>query len=117
MELLFAILLVAIVAAWVSVPLRRERGRAERGLENSRLAELEARKQVKYREIRDTELDHAQGKIGEEEFARQDAELRREAIEILKQLDEANGAGGEAPPLPEGEAPSQPGGEPPSGSG
>ena len=98
MELLFAILLVVLVAAWVSAPLLRDRAAADRGLESSRLAELEARKQAKYREIRDTELDHAQGKIGDEDFARQDAELRREAIEILKQLDEADGAGGEAPP-------------------
>jgi hypothetical protein len=98
MELLFAILLVLLVAAWVTVPLRRGEGTLDAAVENSRLAELEARKQAKYREIRDTELDHAQGKIGDEEFARQDAELRREAIEILKQLDESNGAGGEAPP-------------------
>jgi hypothetical protein len=98
MEVLLAILLLALVAAWVSVPLRRDRGAAERGLENPRLADLEARKQAKYREIRDAELDHAQGKIGDEEFARQDAELRQEAIEILKQLDGANGSGGEAPP-------------------
>jgi cytochrome c-type biogenesis protein CcmH/NrfG len=98
MEILFAILLLALVAAWVSVPLRRDRRAAERGLENPRLADLEARKQAKYREIRDAELDHAQGKIGDEEFARQDAELRQEAIEILKELDGANGSGGEAPP-------------------
>jgi hypothetical protein len=93
MELLFAILLIAAVALWVSVPLRRDRASAERGVENSRLAELEARKQAKYREIRDAELDHAQGKIGDDDFARQDAELRREAIEILKELDRANGGG------------------------
>lgn len=98
MEVLLAILLLALVAAWVSVPLRRGRGDAERGLENPKLAELEARKQAKYREIRDAELDHAQGKIGDDEYARQDAELRQEAIAILKELDAANGDGGEAPP-------------------
>ena len=98
MELLFAIVLVVLVAAWVTAPLLRDRAAVDRGLESSNLAELEARKQAKYREIRDTELDHAQGKLGDEEFARQDAELRREAIEILKQLYEADGAGGEAPP-------------------
>ncbi len=98
MEVVLAILLLALVAAWVVVPLRRDRDAAERGLENPRLADLEARKQAKYREIRDAELDHAQGKIGDEEFARQDAELRREAIEILKELDASNGGAGEAPP-------------------
>jgi hypothetical protein len=113
MELLFAILIVALVAAWVTVPLRRQRGSMERGIENSRLAELEARKQAKYREIRDTELDHAQGKIGDEDFARQDAELRREAIEILKQLDRSNGDAGEGPPQAETRVPRS-GGEPPA---
>ena len=44
------------------------------------MAELEARKQAKYREIRDTELDHAQNKLSDEEFARQNAELRGDAI-------------------------------------
>jgi cytochrome c-type biogenesis protein CcmF len=51
--------------------------------------ELEALKEAKYREIRDAELDHAAGKLSDEDFALLDAELRREAIEIL---DRANGA-------------------------
>ena len=89
LELLIAILLVAVVLAWISVPLRRAGRPAEPGLEDPYLAELEARKQAKYREIRDTELDHAQRKLSDEEFARQDAELRREAIAILKQIDAA----------------------------
>jgi len=97
MEVLIAIVLLAAVAAWVSVPLRRAGALAEKGLEDPQLAELEARKQAKYREIRDTELDHAQGKLGDEEFVRQDRELRREAIEILKLLDEA-GAGADGTP-------------------
>lgn len=89
MELVIAIVIVLVVAAWVTMPLRRDASASERGLEDPVLAELEARKQAKYREIRDSELDHAQGKIGDAEFARQDAELRREAIEILKLIDAA----------------------------
>ena len=53
-------------------------------------SELEALKEAKYREIRDAELDHAAGKLSDEDFALLDAELRREAIEIL---DRANGNG------------------------
>lgn len=89
MEVLIAVVLLALVALWVSVPLRREAGSGEERLEDPVTAELEARKQAKYREIRDTELDHAQGKLSDEEFARQDAELRREAIAILKEIDDA----------------------------
>ncbi len=53
-------------------------------------AELEALKEAKYREIRDAELDHAAGKLSDEDFALLDAELRKEAVEIL---DRANGNG------------------------
>jgi hypothetical protein len=56
------------------------------------IAELEARKEAKYREIRDAELDRQQGKLSEADWKRQDAELRREAIEILKGLDRARAA-------------------------
>ncbi len=83
--LLIALILLAVVV-FVTVPLRRSpRGRAE--VEDSRLAELEARKEAKYREIRDAELDREAGKVSHEEWRRQDVQLRREAIGILKQID------------------------------
>ena len=50
-------------------------------------AELEARKQAKYRQIRDAEADRASGKLTEEDFRRINRELRGEAIEILKRID------------------------------
>jgi hypothetical protein len=88
----FALILIAL-AVFVTAPLRRrDGGRAgEPQLEDPRIAELEARKEAKYREIRDAEMDRAQGKLTEADFSRQDAELRREAIEILKELDLAHG--------------------------
>jgi cytochrome c-type biogenesis protein CcmF len=46
-------------------------------------SELEALKEAKYREIRDAELDHAAGKLSDEDFALLNAELRNEAVEIL----------------------------------
>jgi flagellar biosynthesis/type III secretory pathway M-ring protein FliF/YscJ len=86
-EILLGVVLFALVVAFVLVPLRRERH--EGGEEDARVAELESRKEAKYREIRDTELDHAAGKLSDEDFRRQDAELRRDAVKILKQLDQA----------------------------
>ena len=98
MEILIVLVIVAAVAAWVSIPLRSaEEAPDAARLEDSKVAELEARKQAKYREIRDTELDHAQGKLTDEEFALQDAELRREAIEILKQADAAEDEAADPP--------------------
>ena len=89
LELLIAVVLVAAVAAFVLGPLRRQPGTGEERIEDPVLGELEARKQAKYREIRDTEQDHAQGKLTDAEFATQDAELRAEAIVILKEIDAA----------------------------
>ncbi len=92
MEIVLFLLVVAAVVWFVSVPLRRTRAEeaaATQRIEDPRVAELEARKEAKYREIRDTELDREQGKLSQEDWSRQDAELRRDAIQILKELDEA----------------------------
>jgi hypothetical protein len=90
-ELVLAILIVVAVAAFVSVPLRRSRRDRDAAgpvaTADPELAALDARKQAKYREIGDTELDRAQGKLTEPDFRRQQAELRADAISILKQID------------------------------
>jgi len=83
------VVLVLIVAAVLSLPLRR-RGEVERR-EETRIAELEAAKEAKYREIRDAELDHQMGKMSQEDWRAVDRDLRAEAIEILRQLDRLEG--------------------------
>jgi hypothetical protein len=83
--------LAALVALAVSVPLRR-RGQMEL-LEETRLEELRAAKEAKYREIRDAELDHRMGKLSERDWKSVDNELRGEAIEILRELDALEGRG------------------------
>ena len=90
MEVLLAIVIVAALAWFVSAPLRRRAGEgaSSRALEDPRLAELEARKEALYRQIRDAELDREQGKLSAEDWRRQDAELRREAIVVLKRMDD-----------------------------
>jgi hypothetical protein len=83
------ILLAAVVAAVVMGPLAR-RGEPER-LEHSRLEELRAAKEAKYREIRDAELDREMGKLSREDWRAVDRDLRGEAIEILQELDRLEG--------------------------
>jgi hypothetical protein len=85
MEVLFGALLLVLVAAFVLRPLLRAEPPAPG--EDPRVADLEARKEAKYREIRDAQLDHASGKLSEPDFRRIDAELRREAIELMRELD------------------------------
>ena len=76
-------LLVALV---VVRPLLRPAEAA--GADDERRATLEAAKEAKYREIRDSEFDFRMGKIDESDYRRTDRELRDQAIAILKQLDE-----------------------------
>ena len=95
MEYALALLiLAALVAAVVAGPLRRP-GQEER-LEDSRIQELQAAKEAKYREIRDAELDREMGKLSPEDWRSVDRDLRGEAIEILRELDRLEGrpAGG-----------------------
>ncbi len=74
----------ALIAIW---PARsRRRGALLR-------TEADARKEAKYREIRDAELDHAAGKLSDEDFAVLNAELRREAVELLDGHTNGNGNG------------------------
>jgi cytochrome c-type biogenesis protein CcmF len=74
----------ALIALWPS------RGRRRGALVRS---EADASKEAKYREIRDAELDHAAGKLSDEDFAVLDAELRQEALEILDRAENGNGNG------------------------
>jgi Cytochrome c biogenesis factor len=70
----------ALIALWPARRIRRRGAVVE--------TEADALKEAKYREIRDAELDHAAGKLSDEDFALLDAELRTEAVEILDRLDE-----------------------------
>ncbi len=85
-------LLGALTALWPA------RGRRRGALVRT---ETDALKEAKYREIRDAELDHAAGKLSDEDFALVDAELRREAVEIL---DRVEGGGSAAAPTENGGA-------------
>jgi hypothetical protein len=98
MEYALALLiLAALVAVVVARPLTR--GGHEERLESSRIQELQAAKEAKYREIRDAELDREMGKLSRDDWRGVDRDLRGEAIEILRELDRLEGRPpGEGPP-------------------
>jgi flagellar biosynthesis/type III secretory pathway M-ring protein FliF/YscJ len=80
------------VAFVVTRPLLRpERHEAP---ERARREALEAAKEAKYREIRDADLDHRMGKLSDADHRETDRELRRQAIEILRELDDLGPEGG-----------------------
>jgi hypothetical protein len=49
--------------------------------------ELEAAREAKYREIRDTELDYRTGKLSVEDYQSVNGTLRAEAVKILDRLE------------------------------
>ena len=87
LEVLLAVAVVVLVAWFVTAPLRREPSETADDPAVAELADLEARKDAKYRQIRDAEADRAAGKLSEEDFKRLDRELRGEAVDILKRID------------------------------
>ena len=83
-----AVLAACVLAALVLfVILQPLRSRPDGSVAEDRRGDLEAAKESKYREIKDAELDYRMGKLSENDWRPLDAELRAQAIEILKQLD------------------------------
>jgi hypothetical protein len=85
---LIVIAVLTLVVVLVSAPLRGGASARAEEREEMRRADLEAARASKYREIRDAELDFRTGKLSEADWKRLDRELRAEAIEILRGLDE-----------------------------
>jgi uncharacterized membrane protein YccC len=90
---MMAVLVIAVIALllafliwFVGAPLRKP-ARLEPAADGERRA-LEAARAAKYAEIRDTELDYRTGKLSDEDFRALDRQLRAEAVEILRSLDE-----------------------------
>jgi len=85
-ELLLVCAMVALVARFVSRPLRRP---AAAGEATGHVRSLEEARDVKLREIRDAELDLRTGKLAADDHRLLDARLRAEAVELLRALDAA----------------------------
>ncbi len=87
---LLTIVAVLVATVWaISGPLRRsgeeDPAQVRRAIKR---AELEAAREAKYREIRDTDLDWRTGKLSDEDHAAIERTLRAEAVEILHALDQ-----------------------------
>ena len=87
--LLVIVVVLTAVVAIVATPLRGANRDRVRGEAADEIAELEARKEAKYREIRDAEMDLRTGKLSAEDHRVLDRQLRAEAVVILKALDDA----------------------------
>jgi flagellar biosynthesis/type III secretory pathway M-ring protein FliF/YscJ len=87
-EYLIVFVVLAVVVSAVSAPLRTARAQTrEKNDPADQIAELEAAREAKYREIRDAELDVRTGKLSDADYEALDSSLRAEAIDILHELD------------------------------
>ena len=96
MDFVVVAVVLALIAVFLSAPFRRNPALGGAGANGagpdsaaraSDIAELEAAREAKYREIRDAELDHRTGKLSDADYEAVDGALRAEAIEILHRLD------------------------------
>jgi flagellar biosynthesis/type III secretory pathway M-ring protein FliF/YscJ len=85
---LLVIVALGVVVLIVAAPLRANRARRAADPDEARRADLEAAKEDKYREIRDAEMDFRTGKLSEADWRALDRELRAEAVELLRRVDE-----------------------------
>ena len=89
MTVFWIFLLLIPVAIFISMPFWRTGAATD--TEDPEIAALEAAREAKYREIRDAQMDHEAGKLSEEDFNRVSGELKREAVDILDQLETLKG--------------------------
>jgi hypothetical protein len=86
------VLVLAVLAGAIYLitgPLRAARRPGDARGAAADVAELEAARDAKYRELRDAELDVRTGKLSDEDYTALDGSLRAEAVQILHRLDEA----------------------------
>jgi hypothetical protein len=91
LQFLIVLAILFVVVIVVTGPLRSASRPSGAG-ESAQVADLEAAREAKYREIRDAELDHSTGKLSDADFEALERTLRAEAVEILHALDQARKA-------------------------
>jgi hypothetical protein len=85
---LLVLVAVALTVLVITGPLRAGRAERDDSAQEAQLADLEAAKEARYREIREAEMDFRTGKLSEADWKAIDRELRAEAAQLLRRLDE-----------------------------
>ena len=88
--LIAALLIAALVAfvVWLLSGPFRVRAAVTAPADSDERRALESAKEAKYAEIRDNETDFRTGKLSDEDFRALNRQLRAEAVEILRAIDE-----------------------------
>jgi hypothetical protein len=85
MAILLGLVILAAIVFYVSRPLTASRRKAAFGGVDTE--SLEAQRESLYTQIKELDLDHATGKVNDEDYARLRADLVAQAAAVLKQLD------------------------------
>jgi hypothetical protein len=109
LAVILVLVAIALTVAVVATPLRDGRADEVEREHEAEVADLEAAKAARYREIREAEMDFRTGKLSEADWRAIDRELRAEAVEVLRGLDRL----GVHAPGPAADAPAEPAPEEP----
>jgi hypothetical protein len=82
--ILIGLVLLAAIAFYVSRPIVQQR---RGGADATVMASLEAQRDAVYSQIRELDMDHATGKMNDEDYRQARAELVAQAANLLKQID------------------------------
>jgi hypothetical protein len=93
LEVLLTLVAVVLTVVVIAGPLRHGHRDREETAQAVRIADLEAAKEARYREIRDAEMDYRTGKLTERDWRAIDRQLRADAVELLRKLDELGARG------------------------
>jgi hypothetical protein len=102
LAILSGVIILAAIVFYVSRPLVQSR----RTPDSSAVLSLEAQRESLYTQIKELDLDHATGKVNDEDYARLRADLVAQAAAVLKQIDGV--AQSPAPRVIEAAAPAAP---------
>src|SRR6476469_10023060 len=117
LAVLLVLVAIGVTVAIIATPLRAGRAEADESAYATQIADLEAAKAARYREIREAEMDYRTGKLSEPDWKAIDRELRAEPMEVLRRLDALGAEPGAAPEPTSGtdpHAPAQPAAPPPA---
>jgi len=79
--------LIAVLAIYYAISPLLQPGRASLLIEDDKLVELLGRKDSALQAIKDLEFDYRVGKVSEEDYARINQRLRRQAIILMQQIE------------------------------
>ncbi len=100
--IVIGLVLLAGVGFYVSRPLVKTGRRTQSA--NADTLSLETQRESLYTQIKELDMDHATGKVNDEDYARLRAELVTQAAEVLKQIDGVTTASVPAAPSDDVEA-------------